>query len=450
MTRRFGRQRGAVTLIGALFVLITLALMIQVLHRMAGSDILDTAVQNDSVEALFIAETGVEHASFLYAGGTACSGLSGVNATTGRGSFTITNAFIVGTDCRIRVQGTTGSGAVAQAVRTVDADLRLAAGDGWIVGDNGTILRWEGAAWNAVASGTTRTLNGVYCVSATDCWAVGNNSTILHWDGSDWTVLTTGRVALQGVSCAPNNPNFCVAVGTGSFFGFPIGVVARWDGSTWSVVNSGLSTLFRRYLDVSCPDTLCYLVSSNGRIDRYNGTSIINDGSRATVSMNGIDCTSATDCWAVGNRTGNNWNLDFRNGGGWTPLTVGVNNQANQHLNAVSCANAGDCWAVGNRDGNRYVLGHWNGSAWSQFTLGNGAQRDHLNAVHCLSVNDCWAAGDYRNGGNVLHFDGSTWSYVGAAVTTNTDLNGVHFPPGAGSSGSNSAVTLVRWQEIIN
>ncbi len=442
MSRHFRRQRGAVTLIGALFILITLALMIQVLHRMAGSDILDTAVQNDSVEALFVAETGIEHASFLYAGGTACTGLGGVNAATGGGSFTITSAFMVGTDCRIRVQGTTGSGAVAQAVRTVDADLRLSAGDGWIVGNNGTILRWDGAAWNTVASGTTRTLNGVYCVSASDCWAVGNNSTILHWDGSGWTVLTTGNVALQGVSCAPNNPNFCVAAGTGSFFGFPIGVVASWDGSNWAVASTAF---FRDYRDVSCPGTTCYLVTTGGRIDRYNGATTVNDNSGTNVAMNGIDCTSATDCWAVGNRTGTNWNLDFRNNSGWTPLTVGVNNQANQNLNAVSCANGSDCWAVGNR----YVLGHWNGTAWSQRTLGNGAQRDHLNAVHCLSVNDCWAAGDYRNGGNIIHYDGSTWSYVGAAVAANTDLNGVHFPSSAGGGG-NSAVTLVRWQEIIN
>ena len=57
------RQGGAVTLIGALFIIITLALMVEVIQRMAASDVLDTAVQNDAVAALFIAETGIEHAS---------------------------------------------------------------------------------------------------------------------------------------------------------------------------------------------------------------------------------------------------------------------------------------------------------------------------------------------------------------------------------------------------
>jgi hypothetical protein len=57
--------------------------------------------------------------------------------------------------------------------------------------------------------------------------------------------------------------------------------------------------------------------------------------------------------------------------------------------------------------------------------------------------------GDYRNGGNVIHFDGSGWSYIGVgpSVTGNPDLNGVHFPSGGG--GGSGSVTLIRWQEII-
>ncbi|HED19018.1 MAG TPA: hypothetical protein ENI74_05890 [Gammaproteobacteria bacterium] len=138
MTRHFHKQRGVVTLIGALFIIVTLALMIQVLHRMAGSDILDTMMQSDSVEALFVAETGIEHASFLYANGIGCRGLNGVSDRAGRGGFSITNAFLTGTDCRIRVHGTVSSTVTTQANRTVDADLRLAAGNSAV-----TLIRWQ-------------------------------------------------------------------------------------------------------------------------------------------------------------------------------------------------------------------------------------------------------------------------------------------------------------------
>ncbi len=143
MTHCFRKQRGAVTLIGALFIVITLALMLTALHRMAGSDILDTAIQNDSVEALFVAETGIEYVSFLYANGRGCSGLRDISASAGRGIFTITDTFPVGADCRVRVQGIVGSTGTAQAKRTVDADLRLAAGNDRSAAGAVTLVRWQ-------------------------------------------------------------------------------------------------------------------------------------------------------------------------------------------------------------------------------------------------------------------------------------------------------------------
>jgi len=100
------RQAGAVTLIGALFIIITLALMVGVLQRMAASDVLDTTAQSDAVAALFIAETGIEHASYLYANGTTCADLSLLNnIAVGRGAFDITASSTVGSDCQIRVRG---------------------------------------------------------------------------------------------------------------------------------------------------------------------------------------------------------------------------------------------------------------------------------------------------------------------------------------------------------
>ena len=122
MRQPLQKQRGAVTLMGALVIIITLVLMIEVLHRMAASDILDTAVQNDSVEALFIAETGIEHASYLFANNTACADLALVGpVSAGRGSFDITTSTPVGSECSIRVTATAG---VLGAQRVVEAVLK--------------------------------------------------------------------------------------------------------------------------------------------------------------------------------------------------------------------------------------------------------------------------------------------------------------------------------------
>ena len=117
MRVHFHKQRGAVTLIGALFIIISLALMLAVLQRMAGSDILDTAGQTGSIDALFLAESGLERAAALYTTGTCDVSLTaGSPVTFGSGSFSIEdigsnfNTDFSGTalpagECRIRVSG---------------------------------------------------------------------------------------------------------------------------------------------------------------------------------------------------------------------------------------------------------------------------------------------------------------------------------------------------------
>jgi len=443
-------QRGAVTLIGALFIVIVLSVMAVSLLRMAGSNSLDSAVQNDAVEALFVAETGIEYASSVYAGSRSCIGLSGIGpVNAGRGSFSLGNAVVQpGGDCRVTVTASVASAPnTAPATRTVNVDLRLSAGnDGWIVGDKGTILRWDGAIWKAFASPTNNKLYAVYCVNATDCIAVGEKGTIIHWDGAAWSTMASNTPRnLFAVSCEPNNPNNCFAAGGR----FSKGIIQHWNGTSWSNSESTSGPGNSRYNNLSCPSITCYAVAANGTIRRYDPGSgnWVNDVSGTSVPLNGVACTANNYCWAVGNRTGHRWNFDFRNVTDWTPITVGVTNKAKQNLNAVSCIDAGDCWAVGNHVGSRYVLGRWNSTNWSQVTVKNAAQRNNLNAVHCLASNDCWAVGNYKNGGNVIHYDGASWSYIGAAVANKINLRGVHFPSGAGGGGS--IVTLVRWQEII-
>lgn len=119
------KQRGAITLVGALVIIITLLLLIEVLHRMAGSDILDTGLHSDSVEALFVAETGIEHAAYLFANGSACDDLAlGGTVSAGRGNFDVNASTLLGDECKIRVTATAGA---LGAQRVVEAVLRSGA-----------------------------------------------------------------------------------------------------------------------------------------------------------------------------------------------------------------------------------------------------------------------------------------------------------------------------------
>ena len=55
--------------------------------------------------------------------------------------------------------------------------------DVFAVGEDGTILHYDGSGWSAMSSGTTNELYGVWGSSGSDVFAVGDGGTILHYDG---------------------------------------------------------------------------------------------------------------------------------------------------------------------------------------------------------------------------------------------------------------------------
>jgi hypothetical protein len=82
-------QRGVAALMAVLFLLFMLSVVLVIAHQMAATDVHDSAAQNDSVTALFLAESGLERATYQRASGTACAALGSTEALGG-GSFTTT------------------------------------------------------------------------------------------------------------------------------------------------------------------------------------------------------------------------------------------------------------------------------------------------------------------------------------------------------------------------
>lgn len=69
----------------------------------------------------------------------------------------------------------------------------LSTSDCWAVGSpqggDSLIVHWNGASWSKVtpAAGVPNSsLHTVDCVNSNNCWAAGNNGTIIHWDGGAW------------------------------------------------------------------------------------------------------------------------------------------------------------------------------------------------------------------------------------------------------------------------
>jgi hypothetical protein len=153
--------------------------------------------------------------------------------------------------------------------------------------------------------------------------------------------------------------------------------------------------------------------------------------------LNGVFCTSAANCWAVGTYTpsagngGRNEVLHW-NGGKWSQIAVanpgGMGTSHLSELFAVRCISARDCWTVGfyshgSADLNQAL--HWNGRKWSLAatpTPGGILSGDvnQLFDVVCTSSASCWAGGDYGSESSssqtflneILHWNGKAWSLV--------------------------------------
>jgi hypothetical protein len=111
--------------------------------------------------AFFIAQTGIEHACYLYANGTSCAGLSLINDTdAGRGRFDITESTPVADDCQIRVRGEITAFGVQL---TIEATLRI----------DGNLLANANPDFNEPAT---------FACFATGCFPAGWNLPAGGWD----------------------------------------------------------------------------------------------------------------------------------------------------------------------------------------------------------------------------------------------------------------------------
>lgn len=145
-------------------------------------------------------------------------------------------------------------------------------------------------------------------------------------------------------------------------------------------------------------------------------------------SLQGVACTSARNCWAVGSyvtaAAQKNEALHW-DGARWSKIATpshGTGPGDHSSLTAVACTSARNCWAVGSYDHGAGQLNqalHWDGTSWSRVATpdpgvpGSGAHS--LNGVSCTSRASCWAVGIHisdrgisRNA--VLRWNGTSWS----------------------------------------
>lgn len=177
------------------------------------------------------------------------------------------------------------------------------------------------------------------------------------------------------------------------------------------------------FTDPGSPQRTASLIENwNGR--RWAIVPSPNTPDSADQSPNSIACISASDCWAVGDKTLNDSTsvtaIDHWDGTMWSAVTSpSTPTPSNDYLVGVSCTGPRNCWAVGQASsqsaGSHYenLVEHWDGSAWSLMPVPDPGTDNTLLAVTCVTYRDCWAVGRFgfsSTAGEALHWDGVSWS----------------------------------------
>jgi hypothetical protein len=319
--------------------------------------------------------------------------------------------------------------------------------------------RWDGTGWAVQTTpnpsgATDNSLGGASCTSATACTAVGSYgiagallTLAERWDGTSWTIQPTPNPtgakgsSLSGVSCT--SATVCTAVGNyTNSGGTQLTLAERWDGTAWTIQPTPNPTgaADNRLFGVSCTSaTACTAVgsyaSAGGLVtlaERWDGTAWTiqptpNPTGAGDSSLQGVSCTSATACTAVGNyfdTTAGFLTLAERwDGTTWTiqPTPNPAGGQDN-FLSGVSCTSATACTAAGSFINNAGTSGgtlaeRWDGTTWTALTTPNpaGGAVSSLSGVSCTSATACTAVGNSSNSTRIPvtlaeRWDGTTWT----------------------------------------
>lgn len=291
----------------------------------------------------------------------------------------------------------------------------------------------EEFTWSAVSSPVIENLNSVDMVSANEGWAVGENGTVLRYDGKDWTlfsapVTATTRLYALAMSSAANG----WAVGQDNTPPYSA-VIIRWNGTAWEAVPVPSPPWPVALQDVSVPNEAsawiaggvfvcavgpppCTPEAAFGTILHWDGNEWI-FYSISNTFLSSISMLSDTDGWAVGLEVDpttkqQRSRILHWNGISWTtvdhPITEYPAGNIHFILEEVSALDPNTAWSA--VSGKNQFL-RWDGNSWTAFNSPVSGRP----SIAVLSSNNAWAVGDE---GDIGHWDGHFWNSKTSPITS--------------------------------
>jgi hypothetical protein len=257
---------------------------------------------------------------------------------------------------------------------------------------------------------------------------------------ADWTLINSPNAnnqanELHGVAAAAENDAWAVGtVYADNTFTKSRTLIEHWDGTRWSVVKSPNTSASINILEavaaVSANDVWAAGIGITGfsttpLIEHWNGIawSIVTNPGTTVGGLAGVAVVAANDAWAVG--TGLTGDEDSTltlhwNGAAWSLVpSPNVGPEVDNGLAGVTAIASDDVWAVGTQQPtsltNPHTLTlHWDGTVWTIVPSANTSQTsaNHLLAAAAVASDDVWATGFTGSIALAEHWDGNSWSVV--------------------------------------
>jgi hypothetical protein len=265
------------------------------------------------------------------------------------------------------------------AVTTVSDTL------GWAIGDEGTILCYNGSNWEAISSPTPYRLYDLAMMDTDTGWAVGDYGTVLHLTEAEWALWPQQLPGANLHAIAMASPDTGWAVGRA-------GTILTYDGGRWDVADS--PTTFPLYGVATVSPTLAFAVGAGGTILAYRGDVWTVEPTPTGATLNAVAMSGPSEGWAVGNGGA----ILHYDGAVWTTVVSPVSDS----LHALLIVASDDVWASGQAG----LLIHYDGSTWSQVT--SPATHSLYGLAHAPG-DDLWAVGFAAT---ILRYSTGQWNPV--------------------------------------
>jgi Tfp pilus assembly protein PilX len=413
------KQQSGSFLLSAVILIIVVGFLVLVVARLSIVGSHSTVNVRKSAKSFYIAESGLERASFAllttdFGQRVACSSLTGhasfTNIAFGAGTFSVTGTSVV-----VSPPATLSGSLSSSATIIPMSSITGYADQGRVFIDKEAIDYSDTSTVSATCGGSAPCLTGAVRGS-------GDTTAIAHASGVPVAQRQCHVVSTGGVPnlTSPEAKSQVSADFVQDGFGLLVGkqvsgeLLGIWDGAQWERLGPSASLPnvdFTGVEFISVGDAWAVGDKNGGDAtiihwDGSNWTRVLPAASVANQNLHGLYCLNSNDCWAVGDKK----TIIHWNGSTWTPSSI-AGGVANNTIEAVTCVAANDCWAVGEppKSSGAMIL-HWNGTQWSTSTVDSSVPNAELNGVACFATNDCWAVGQQSSGANIVHWNGTTWS----------------------------------------